>query len=119
MGNCFRTASQIVDPVETRFKYQTPTIVTGKIGRGPGELGEPCGVAIDGTTNQIFVANNHNFRVEIFSETGEYLYHLGAGQLTRPYGIAIYGESIYVSCGDDTVNKLSLTDMSLVRKIGG
>ena len=43
MGNYFRTASQIVDPVETRFehvpvgvpdydKFQTSTIVTGKEG---------------------------------------------------------------------------------------
>ena len=41
MGNCFRTASQIVDPVETRFehvsvgvpdydKFQTSTIAIGK-----------------------------------------------------------------------------------------
>ena len=49
MGNCFRAASQIVDPVETRFehvpvgvpdydKLQTSTIVTGKEGKSPGEL---------------------------------------------------------------------------------
>ena len=41
MGNCFRTASQIVDPVEIRFehvsvgvpdygKFQTATIATGR-----------------------------------------------------------------------------------------
>ena len=44
-----QTASQIVDPVETRFehvsvgvpdydKFQTSTIATGKRGRAPGEL---------------------------------------------------------------------------------
>ena len=129
MGNCFRTASQIVDPIETRFehvpvgvpdsdKFQTSTIVTGKGGRAPGELFSPYGVAIDEATHQIFVANCYNRRIEIFSETGEYICQLGVGQLTRPWGIAIHGDSVYVSCNDHTLSKFSLTDMSLVRKIG-
>ena len=130
MGNCFRTASQIVDPVETRLehvsvgvpdydKFQTSTIATGKRGRAPGELYLPQAVAIDEDTHQIFVANYSNNRVEIFSETGEYICQLGVRQLYGPYGIAIHGDNVYVSCGDNTVNRFSLTDMSLVRKIGG
>ena len=66
MGNYFRTASQIVDPVEIRFehvpvgvpdydKFQTSTIVTGKEGSAPGELDSPHGLAIDEDTHQIFV----------------------------------------------------------------
>ena len=127
MGNCCRTASQIVDPVETRFehvqvdvpgwdKFQTATIVTGKEGSAPGELHAPHGVAIDEATHQIFVANNN--RVDIFSETGEYICQL-VGQLTRPLGIAIHWDSVYVSCCDNTVSRFSLIDMSLVRRIGG
>ena len=127
MGNCCRTASQIVDPVETRFehvpvdvpgydKFQTATIVTGKEGSGPGELHYPRGVAIDEATHQIFVANNN--RVYIFSETGEYVYQLGVGHLTILWGITIHGDSIYVSCCE-TVSRFSLIDMSLVRRIGG
>ena len=106
MGNCFRTASQIVDPVETRFehvsvgapdydKFQTSTIATGKRGRAPGELNVPHGVAIDEDTHQIFVANCYSHRVEIFSETGEYICQLGVGQLNKPWGIAIHGDSVY------------------------
>ena len=131
MGNCFRTASQIVDPVETRLehvsvgvpdydKFQTSTIATGKRGKAPGELNSPQGVAIDEDTHQIFVANDSNNRVEIFSETGEYICQLGEGQLNKPWGIAIHGDNVYVSsCNDHTVSRFSLTDMSLVRKIGG
>ena len=41
-------------------------------------------------------------------------------QLTGPWGIAIHGDSVYVSCqGDDTVSKFSLTEMCLVRWIKG
>ncbi|KAI6653329.1 PKD domain-containing protein [Oopsacas minuta] len=101
-------------------KFQTSTVATGKKGRGPGELPCPLGVAIHEDTHQIFVANNLNKRVEIFSDTGEYLNQLGVGQLDQPWGIAIHGEDVYVSCLEvSTVNQFTLTDMSLVRKIGG
>ena len=119
MGNSFRTSRIVDSPVETRLKFQTPTIVTGKQGIAPGELYYPNGVAIDGATNQIFVANQFNDRVEIFSEAGEYLCQLGVGQLILPYGIAIYGDSIYISCWDNAFDKFSLTNMSFVRRIGG
>ena len=64
--------------------------------------------------------NRSNERVEIFSETGEFLYQLGVGQLSYPYSIAIHGDSVYVSCYEDhTVSKFSLTEMCRVRRIGG
>ena len=73
-----------------------PTVVTGKEGRAPGELNYPCGVAINEATNQIFVANYSNGRIEIFSETREYLNQLG-GELHNPWGIAIHENILFVS----------------------
>ena len=80
-------------------------------GRTPSELNWSRGVAIHEETHHIFVANYLNDRVEIFSETGEFFYQLGVGQLSDPWGIAIHGDSVYVSCwgDDDTVSKFSLT----------
>ena len=98
----------------------TPIVATGKKGSDPGELNHPSGVTIHEDTHQIFVANYFNYRVEIFSETGKYLYQLGIRQLSMPYGISIHGDSVYVSCwGDHTVSKFSLTEMCLVKRIGG
>ena len=98
----------------------TSVVATAKGGRAPGELALPQGVAIHEETNQIFVANGNNHRVEIFSETGEFLSQLGVGQLSLPWGIATHGDSVYFSCdGDHTVSKFSLTEMCLVRRIGG
>ena len=98
----------------------TSIVATGKKGSAPGEFHYPSGVAIDEDTHQIFVTNYLNDRVEIFSETGDFLYQLGVGHLSEPYGIAIHGDSVYVSClGDHTVNKFSLTEMCHARKIGG
>ena len=97
----------------------TSVVATGKKGEAPGELDAPFGVAIHEETHQIFVANTINHRVEIFSETGEFLSQLGVGQLFISSGIAIHGDSVYVSGGDHTVSKFSLSEMCLVRRIGG
>ena len=98
----------------------TSVVATGKRGRAPGEFFGPCGVAIHDETHQIFVADQGSDRVEIFSDTGEFLYQLGVGQLLQPYGIAVHGDSVYVSClGDHTVSKFSLAKMCRVRRIGG
>ncbi|KAI6646983.1 PEP-CTERM domain protein [Oopsacas minuta] len=95
-------------------------VATGEKGRGPGELDWPRGVAIHEATNQIFVANCGNDRVEIYSGTGEYLNQLGLGQPKQPYGIAIHGENVYVSSWEqDTVSKFTLTELRIVREIGG
>ena len=99
--------------------YHTSIIATRKFGTGPGELNYPHAIAIHEDTHQIFVVNAENGRVEIFSETGDFLYQLGVGQLSYPHGIAIHGDSVYVSCWDHTVSKFSLTELCRVKRIGG
>ena len=100
--------------------FHSSVIATGEKGSDPGELYYAHGVAIHEDTHQIFVADWFNDRVEIFSETGEFLCQLGVGQLSEPNGIATHGDSLYVSCrGDHTVSKFSLTEMWCVRRIGG
>ena len=95
----------------------TSIIATGKEGRAPGELCYPACVAIHQDTHQIFIVNCVYERVEIFSETGEYLYQLGVGQLSGPYSIASHGDSLYVSCWDHTISKFSLSEMCRVKRI--
>ena len=121
-------AHPVIDPVEHQITQYVPhyatchtrVVATGKKGDAPGELLFPFGVAIHEETHQIFVVNYGNDRVDIFSETGEFLHQLGVGQLSEPWGIAIHGDSVYVSCyGDHTVSKFSLTELCRVRRIGG
>ena len=98
--------------------FQIPTVVTGKQGKAPGELYYPRSVAINEATNQIFVANCSNNQIDIFSETGEYLNHLG--ELPGPYGIAIDENCLFVSSiMSHTISKYSLTKFSFVKHIGG
>ena len=99
--------------------FHTSIVATGEQGSDPGELWFPCGVAIHEDTHQVFIVNRNNHRVEIFTETGEFLIQLGVGQLSSPWGIAIHGDVLYVSCSDHTLNKFSLNEMRSVRMIGG
>ena len=128
MAEHYQIAHLTVDPVEHHITQYVPhyatchtrVVATGKKGYSPGELKCLSGVAVHGETHQIFVANWENDRVEIFSETGEFLHQLGVGQLSHPYGIAIHGDSVYVSClCDSTVSKFSLNELCHVRWIGG
>ena len=128
MAEHYLIAHPAVDPVERHITQYVPyyatchtrVAATGNKGYAPGELNDPSGVAINEETHQVFVANYYNDRVEIFSETGEFLYQLGVGQLSEPWGIAIHGDSINVSCwGDGTVSKFSLTELCHVRRIVG
>ena len=103
-------------------KYATfhlPTVATGKDGSAPGELKMPFAVAINEATKQIFVANYVSDRIEIFSETGEFLNQLSDEQLRGPWGIAIHGNSLYVSSLiHHSISKYSLADFSLVKRVG-
>ena len=109
--------SQVPVVVPDYGVYQETTAFAGKKGSAPGELFSPFGVAVDQDTSRIFVANSLNDRVEIFSESGEYLSQLGVGHLADPYRIAIHGDSVYISSPSKcTVSKFN--GMKLVRKIG-
>ena len=127
MAEHYPIAHPAVDPVEHHITQYVPhyatchtrVVATGKQGRAPGELAYPHGVAIHEETHQIFVVNRSNNRVEIFSETGGFFHQLGVGQLFQPWGIAIHGDSVFVSCqGDHTISKFSLTELCRVKRIG-
>ena len=72
-----------------------------KIGKAPGELWCPRGVAIDPVTNHIYVAEgglNYNFaRVSIFSESGKFLSIYSHEHMKALCGIAIHGNNLYVT----------------------
>ena len=126
MESFFRTAPQVEiveDPLVVMPRhdtFHTSIVATVQKVSDPGELYYLHGVTVHEETHQIIVANSSDDRVEIFSETGEFLYQLGVGQLSGPWGIATHEDSVYVSClGDDTVSKFSLIEMCCVRRIGG
>ena len=86
-------------PVVPRYLQMSHAVAVAKQGKAPGELWCPHGIAIDPTTNHIYVAEGvHNFtRVSIFSETGEYLNSYTHEHMELLYGIGILSNNLYVT----------------------
>ena len=58
-------------PPDQPARYQDkPRLVYGSKGRDAGELWSPQGVAVDLDTGDIHVADNENYRVNMYSDTG-------------------------------------------------
>ena len=107
-------------PVVPRYEDMRPIVAVGKEGRAPGELWNPCGVAIDENTNMIYVAELGSHRVSIFSETGAFINTFSHEDMRWPHGIAIHRDNLYVT---DTIANAVFqfkfeADMRLVAKLG-
>ena len=108
-------------PVVPRYEQMRPIVAVGKKGQAPGELWDPCGVAIDENTNLIYVTEGlDSCRVSIFSETGEFINTFSHQDMRQPYGIATHRDNLYVTDTEvDAVFQFQIeVDMRLVAKLG-
>ena len=108
MTSQFDEPLQMPDTVEIHSSHCFNHLTTvAKTGQKPGCLWLPRAVTFDSNTNKIFVVEGwFDFaRVSIFSETGEFTDTFSHEQMEYPWGIAIYGDNVYVT---DTINHLIL-----------
>ena len=73
-----------------------PVLTAGKRGTGSKEL-NARGLTIDESNELIYVADYGNKRVQIVSFKGNFIKRFGQYKLSRPWGIAITSEHIYVT----------------------
>ena len=73
-----------------------PVLTAGKHGHGSKEL-NASGLAIDESNELIYIADWDNKRVQIVSFKGDFIKRFGQDKLSRPWGIAITSEHIYVT----------------------
>ncbi len=60
----------------------------GSYGIGDGQLNWPLGLCFRSGHRHVAVADCHNSRVSVFSVEGEFVRHVGVGQLDSPTGVA-------------------------------
>ena len=86
-------------PVIPQYQQIEQTVAVGKKGKNPGELSSPHGVAIDETSNHIYVAEGGSgfARVSIFSERGDFLNSFSHERMVCPWGIAFHRNNVYVT----------------------
>ena len=73
-----------------------PVLTAGKWGTGSKEL-NARGLTIDESNELIYIADWDNKRVQIVSFKGDFIKRFGRYKLSRPWGIAITSEYIYVT----------------------
>ncbi len=88
---------------------------TGRIGDGPGEFYEPCGVFVGG--GKLYVAERLNFRVSVFDLDGNHVGQIGAGQngslatqFNEPEDVFVTDERVYVA--DAANHRVSILDLN-------
>ena len=82
----------------------------GKEGSGNGEFKKPVFVAIDANGNA-WVSDRNNYRVEEFSESGNFVGAIGSlgtgnGQFIEPSGVAINESAADIYVADKAMNKI-------------
>lgn len=127
---CPGAVSATITPVTSRTPTFTPTPtntftptftpippsrVVGSTGSANGNLNHPMGLCVD-ASNNIYVADSYNYRVEKFSSSGAYLgkfggYGSGSGQFMNVTDVAVdLSGNLYVT--DNTLNNIFKFDSS-------
>ena len=89
-----------VKPVVPDYKTkQLPTAYCCKKSseqKSPGELNNPCGIAIHYKTGNVYIANTDNHRVQVFSCNGDYLF-MFSEKMNGPIGICVSQNKVFVT----------------------
>ncbi|KAI6658389.1 RING finger protein nhl-1-like [Oopsacas minuta] len=95
-----------------------PVVSVGTGGSEEGQFSTPWGVAIDYRTDNIYVADTRNKRVQVFSKDGKFLFLFGADKMKSPACITIDKERVFVS--QDGADCLLLFDLkgNFIKQIG-
>ncbi|KAI6658089.1 PEP-CTERM domain protein [Oopsacas minuta] len=107
-------------PVIPKYaEFQQPIVAVGKEGSAPGEFKGPRGVAIEPESGHIYVADQYNNRIQIFSQSGDYLNHFGNQHLKEPWGILIHEDNIYVTdIEHHAIFLFKLPDLTMIKRVG-
>ena len=98
-GN-IRKAIEETDLVELIPEYvgrENPVIKRCRKGSGNGEISNPSGISIDRTTNEVFIADSNNSRIQVLTTEGEYLRSFGTDHLKEPHGICVSQDGVFVA----------------------
>ena len=122
LGEIVQLEIPIIPPMPAISDYaafQQPIIAVGKFGSNSGEFKQPRGVSVQTKSRNIYVADMDNNRIQIFSETGDYLSQFGQQYLNKPYGILIHLDDVYVTdMGHHSIFLFKLPELRMIKRVG-
>ena len=91
-----------------------PILTAGKRGKGEKEL-DAAGLFFDEDTQQIYIADYLNNRVQVVSLQGEFITRFGQDELQGPWGISVNKDHIFVTdVGHDSLFKFCKNTLQLL-----
>ena len=74
-----------------------PVVSVGTPGNGRGEFKSPWRVVVEHKSENIYVVDHSNNRVQVFDREVKYLFEFGSDKMRTPLYIAIYKERVFVT----------------------
>ena len=116
-----RTFSPQVKPVVPDYKTKLlPTAYRCKKSsdkKSPGELYSPRCMSIHYKSGNIYIADDNNHRVQVFSYNGDYLF-MFSEKMNHPIGICVFQNTVFVTqCSGNCVNMYEL-EGKLIKSVG-
>ena len=74
-----------------------PVVSVGTPGNGRGEFKNPYGVVVEHKSDNIYVADQYNNRVQVFDKEAKYLFEFGSDKMKQPLYIVIYKDRVFVT----------------------
>ena len=89
--------TNLIELIPEYVGRENPVIKRCRIGSGNGVLRNPRGISIDRTTNEVFIADRSNSRIQVLTTEGEYLRSFGTDHLIEPRGICVSQDGVFVT----------------------
>ena len=116
-----RKAIEETDLIELIPEYvgrENPVLKKCRKGRENGEFMNPSGISIDRITNEVFIADKGNSRIQVLNTEGEYLHSFGTDHLKVPHGICVSQDGVFVTdWARDSLLRFSLAGQ-FIKKTG-
>ncbi|KAI6649907.1 PEP-CTERM domain protein [Oopsacas minuta] len=78
-------------------RRENPILKVCKRGRGNGELHNSKGIAVDRASNELYICDKGNGRIQVLNTEGKYLRSFGTDHLKEPYGICLSKDEVFVT----------------------
>ena len=116
-----RKAIEETDLIELIPEYvgrENPVLKKCRKGSGNGEFYNPKGISVDRITNEVFIADKSNGRIQVLNTEGEYLRSFGTDHLKEPRGICVSQDGVFVTdLARDSLLRFSLAGQ-FIKKTG-
>ena len=99
-----------------------PVLSIGKAGKTEGQFNTPWGVSVDYTTDNIYVADQQNNRVQVLDRNGRYLFKFGdtdgAVLMYQSFTIAISAKKVFVTSAETKCILVYDLNGTFIKQIG-